>query len=89
MQTELVQMVCGPYRLDDVGRYTFNSGIKVFTSWLPVQRVYETLVDAPADVLTYLGGDTWQYGTSRGDAEAGFANTVARIHQYLADRRVA
>jgi hypothetical protein len=78
------------YRLDDVGRYTFNNGIKVMTSWLPVSRFYETLVSpAPADLIVWLGGDTWEDGTSRADAEARFASTVARIHQYLADRQVA
>jgi hypothetical protein len=80
----------GPYRIDDVGRYTFNNGIKVWTSWLPVSRFYETLVSpAPADLIVWLGGDTWEDGTSRADAEARFASTVARIHQYLADRQVA
>lgn len=88
MQTELVEMEHGVWRLDDVGRYSIGD-IKVMTSWLPVSRVYETLVTGPADLLVWLGGDTWEYGTSRADAEAGFSSTVARIHQYLADRRVA
>jgi hypothetical protein len=62
----------------------------VMTSWLPVSRFYETLVSpAPADLIVWLGGDTWEDGTSRADAEARFASIVARIHQYLADRQVA
>jgi hypothetical protein len=78
----------GGYKLDDVGRFSIGD-IRVYTSKMLLSNTYETLVVAPADVLVWLGGDTWEYGTSRADAEAGFTTTVARINQYLADRRVA
>jgi hypothetical protein len=82
------QLEWGAYKLDDVGRFSVGD-IRVYTSKMLLTDTYETLVTGPADLLVWLGGDTWEYGTSRGDAEAGFTTTVARIHQYLADRKVA
>jgi len=78
MQTELMQAQCGPYRIDDVGRYE-RDGVKVLTSWLPVQRVYETLVVPYEWAALRLGGDWQQYGTDRVAAEYGHAEWVRAV----------
>jgi hypothetical protein len=76
------QLEWGAYRIDDVGRYE-RDGVKVFTSWLPVQRVYETLVVPYAFALMRLGGDGEQYGADRTAAEFGFKDWCQRVDRAL------
>jgi hypothetical protein len=82
MAEKLEQMTWGGYKLDDVGRYE-RSGVKVFTSWLPVQRVYETLVIPSEFALIRLGGEQEQYGTDRQAAEIGHYEWCLRVDRAL------
>jgi hypothetical protein len=58
--------------------------VHVWTTYLVVHRVYETLVLAPEDLLTALDGAACAQYTERDAAIVGHEDTVTRVQALLA-----
>lgn len=84
-----------PAEVWTVGRHETTCGIRVLTSWMPVQRHYETLVTDTgwtgarfARLIRALGTDGYTYAT-RAEAQDGHAAVVKAVEAWVALQEVA
>jgi hypothetical protein len=72
----------------NVGRANPHPGVHVYTTWLPVQATYETLVVGPDALLERLGlpsYDSQAYGDNREAAMDGHRYWLGRVETWLLD----
>ncbi len=65
-----------------VGRATPAPNVSLYTSWLPVQGYYETLVDGPESLYAALGTTTEQYDSEEA-AIAGHVRWMRKVEKTL------
>jgi len=81
---DVLRLQYADVNLDDwtVGRCELSPDVRVLTTWLPVQGVFETLVIGPSALFEWLGRDAWRYD-DRAQAQDGHAVVYAMVRTWF------